>query len=64
MVYYFLNFCIFLIKYDCCRKLDYSKKKFKNHSSLGFPGGSVIKNLPADAGDTILIPDLGRSHIL
>ena len=25
-------------------------------STLGFPGGSVVKNLPADAGDTGLIP--------
>ena len=32
--------------------------------SLGFPGGSVIKNLPANAGnagDTGSIPKLGRS---
>ena len=27
----------------------------------GFPGGSVVKNLPADAGDMGLIPWLGRS---
>ena len=27
----------------------------------GFPGGSVIKNLPANAGDTGLIPGSGRS---
>ena len=30
---------------------------------LGFPGGSVVKNAPANAGDTGLIPDLGRSHM-
>ena len=30
-------------------------------SSLGFPGGSVVKNPPANAGDTDLIPGLGRS---
>ena len=29
----------------------------------GFPGGSVVKNLPANAGDTGLIPDLERSHV-
>ena len=29
----------------------------------GFPGGPVIKNPPANAGDTGLIPDLGRSHL-
>ena len=28
-----------------------------------FPGGPVVKNLPANAGDTGLIPDLGRSHM-
>ena len=27
-----------------------------------FPGGSVVKNLPANAGDTGSIPGLGRSH--
>ena len=29
--------------------------------TLGFPGGSVVKNLPANAGDMGLIPGLGRS---
>ena len=28
--------------------------------SMGFPGGSVVKNLPANAGDMGLIPVLGR----
>ena len=28
---------------------------------LGFPGGSVVKNPPANAGDTGLIPGSGRS---
>ena len=28
---------------------------------MGFPGGSVVKNLPANAGDVGLIPGLGRS---
>ena len=27
----------------------------------GFPGGSVVKNLPANAGDVGLIPGSGRS---
>ena len=30
---------------------------------LGFPGGSVVKNLPDNAGDEGLIPDPGRSHM-
>ena len=29
----------------------------------GFPGGSVVKNLPANAGDMNLIPDPERSHM-
>ena len=29
----------------------------------GFPGGSVVKNLPADAGDTGLIPCPGPPHM-
>ena len=29
-----------------------------------FPGGSVVENRPANAGDTGLIPGLGRSHKL
>ena len=29
----------------------------------GFPGGSVVKSLPASAGDTDSIPDLKRSHM-
>ena len=28
---------------------------------MGFPGGSVVKNAPANAGDTGTIPGLGRS---
>ena len=31
-------------------------------SSGGFPGGSVTKNLPANAGDTGLTPGLGKSR--
>jgi len=27
---------------------------------IGFPGGSVVKNLPANAGDVGLISGLGR----
>ena len=28
---------------------------------MGFPGGAVVKNLPANAGDTGSSPGLGRS---
>ena len=29
----------------------------------GFPGGAVVKNPPANAGDMGLSPGLGRSHM-
>ena len=31
---------------------------------LGFPGGAVVGNPPANAGDTGSSPGLGRSHML
>jgi len=31
------------------------------HAKKGFPNGSVVKNLPANAGDLGLIPGSGRS---
>ena len=37
-------------------RLDYENKAY-----LGFLGGSVVKNHPANAGDEDLIPSLGRS---
>ena len=30
----------------------------------GFPGGAVVENLPANAGDTGSSPGLGRSYML
>ena len=35
-----------------------------NAKLLGFPGGSVIKNFPANAGDASSVLDPGRSHML
>ena len=29
----------------------------------GFPGGPVVKNRPCNAGDTGLVPGLGRFHM-
>ena len=37
-------------------------KQGNKTSRPDFPGGSVIKNPPANAGDMGLIPDPGRSH--
>ena len=35
----------------------------ENLKALGFPGGSVVKNLPATARDTGSSPGPGRSHM-
>ena len=35
----------------------------QSESVLGFPGGLVVKNPLANAGDTGLIPGPGRSHM-
>ena len=37
-------------------------KRILNHDQ-GFPGGAVVENLPANAGDTGSSPGLGRSHM-
>ena len=53
---------------DVARVTYRAKNKRANFTSLSgnesFPGGSVVKNPPANAGDTGLIPDSGRSHML
>ena len=35
----------------------------KKKKERDFPGGAVVKNLPANAGDMGLSPGLGRSHM-
>ena len=44
------------------QELNTSSKAFKTHSQDS-PGGAVVKNLPASAGDTGSSPGLGRSHM-
>ena len=39
--------------------LEISDEELKGN--YAFPGGSVVKNLPANAGDLGLIPGAGRS---
>ena len=41
----------------------FKKILFKSFVS-GLPWGSVVKTLPANAGDTGLLPYLGRTHTL
>ena len=49
---------------QCCKstilqyKIKYLKKEFRD-----FPGGSVVKSLPANAGDMGSIPGPGRFHM-
>ena len=46
--------------------LDAETKKMMNpalRSGWGFPGGAVVENLLANAGDTGSSPGLGRSHM-
>ena len=40
------------------------KTIIQKESCRDFPGGTVVKNLPANAGDTGSSPGLGRSHML
>ena len=41
------------------RQFKCMSQKFKE----GFPGGAVVENLPANAGNTGSSPGLGRSHM-
>ena len=38
-------------------------KQLDSRTFQGFPGGAVVENLPANAGDTGSSPGLGRSHM-
>ena len=40
----------------------FSKGELEN-KGMGFPGGAVVKNPPANEGDTVLSPGPGRSHM-
>ena len=40
-----------------------ANRQFSKEYIQGFPGGAVVENLPANAGDTGSSPGLGRSHM-
>ena len=46
-----LNYCLASSDFSLIKKTE------------GFPGGAVVENLPANAGDTGSSPGLGRSHM-
>ena len=49
---------------SCCPPVSFSFFSFFfNSHSKGFPGGTVVKNPPAKAGDTGSSSGLGRSHM-
>ena len=47
-------------QYNTVIRANQSLKK----QAEGFPGSTVIKNLPVNEGDTGSIPDPGRPHML
>ena len=47
----------------CISFQQVSKKIVKYKNIQGFPGGTVVENLPANAGDAVSSPGLGRSHM-
>ena len=66
-----LAFCLLVIKiYSVCLLRTSLKEQHETVSSTliklnlqGFPGGAVVKNTPANAGDMGLSPGPGRSHM-
>ena len=53
-IYLHVNRC------DTISEFEYHLLRIKGG---GFPGGAVVENLPANAGDTGSSPGLGRSHM-
>ena len=47
----------------CWEEMDTNKIKFFRKEEGCYSGGSVVKSLPANAGDTGLIPGPGRFHM-
>ena len=56
------NHCCFCCGHPCTM-LGVSLFISGKNKIQGFPGGAVVENLPANAGDTGLSPGLGRSHM-
>ena len=50
-------------KRKTCSALSVNHKVPYKTDNSGFPGGAVVENLPANAGDTGSSPGLGRSHM-
>ena len=49
--------------YKQLRQVNIKQTTQSKSGQKGFPGGAVVENLPANAGDTGSSPGLGRSHM-
>ena len=61
-----MDVSLFLVLFDwsvLCTFPSISKVSALELMGQGFPGGALVKNLPANAGDMGSSPGLGRSHM-
>ena len=59
-----LFLCFYDLRQEIAEGLKLTnEREIKKTTILGFPGGTVVENLPANAGDTGSSPGLGRSHM-
>ena len=63
MTYYFIPLNSLLFKKKKYKFYSVCHNRFNLQSYNGFPGGSAVKNLPANAGDMGSIPGSGRSPV-
>ena len=62
----FTLFIFFLFQIFYNEHILFNQKRFyflTNSTNQGFPGGTVVKNLPSNEGDTGSSPGPGRSHM-
>ena len=57
------SFCSFLNTYNVKIKITLNDGEIIKMFMSDFPGGAVVKNPPANAGDTGSSPGRGRSHM-
>ena len=67
-IYIYIYIYIYVSESLCCTP-ETNTTLYINYTSIkkwlreGFPGGAVVKNPPATAGDSGLSPGPGRSHM-
>ena len=60
---YSFPICIPFISFSSLIAVGRTSRTMLNKTGEGFPGGTVVKNPPANAGDTGLNPGPGISHM-